>query len=64
MPCVVLDPFGGAGTVGLVAEKLNRKWILIELNPEYCQMARDRILKKAWNVEEGQSNWIQEGLFS
>lgn len=59
---VVLDPFFGAGTVGLVAEKLNRKWIGIELNPEYCEMAKKRILKKAWNVEEKQENWIQESL--
>jgi DNA modification methylase len=40
---VVLDPFGGAGTTGLVAEQLNRDSILIELNPEYAAMARDRI---------------------
>jgi DNA modification methylase len=39
----VLDPFGGAGTTGLVAERLGRNSALIELNPEYCQMARDRI---------------------
>lgn len=43
VPCVVLDPFGGAGTVGLVADRLQRDCILIELNPEYCQMAADRI---------------------
>jgi hypothetical protein len=42
-PCVVLDPFGGAGTVGLVADRLGRDAVLIELNPEYAQMARKRI---------------------
>jgi len=36
---LVLDPFGGSGTVGKVAEKLGRKWICIELNPEYKQIA-------------------------
>lgn len=40
---VVLDPFGGAGTTGLVALKHRRKAILLELNPEYVQIATDRI---------------------
>ena len=39
----VLDPFGGAGTVGLVAQDHNRNAVLIELNPEYAEMARRRI---------------------
>jgi DNA modification methylase len=39
----VLDPFGGAGTVGLVADRLGRNAILIELNPEYADMAERRI---------------------
>lgn len=39
----VLDPFGGAGTVGLVADSLNLDWTLIELNPEYAAMAEARI---------------------
>lgn len=40
---VVLDPFGGAGTTGLVADRLQRNAILIELNPDYAAMARRRI---------------------
>ena len=39
----VLDPFGGAGTTGLVADRLARNAILIELNPDYAAIARDRI---------------------
>lgn len=39
----VLDPFGGAGTTGLVADRLQRNALLIELNPEYAEMARRRI---------------------
>jgi DNA modification methylase len=39
----VLDPFGGAGTTGLVADRLGRDAILIELNPEYAAMAERRI---------------------
>lgn len=40
---VVLDPFGGSGTTGLVADRLGRQAILIELNPEYAAMAQRRI---------------------
>ena len=43
VPCTVLDPFGGAGTVGLVADRLGRDAILIELSPEYAAMAERRI---------------------
>ena len=39
----VLDPFGGAGTTGLVADRLGRNATLIELNPDYAVMARRRI---------------------
>jgi DNA modification methylase len=39
----VLDPFFGAGTTGLVAAELNRDCIGIELNPEYAQIARERL---------------------
>lgn len=40
---IVLDPFMGAGTTGLVAKKLNRKYIGFELNPEYIKIANKRI---------------------
>jgi DNA modification methylase len=39
----VLDPFGGAGTTGLVADRLQRHATLIELNPEYAAIAERRI---------------------
>lgn len=39
----VLDPFGGAGTTGLVAVQNARNAILIELNPEYIKIAARRI---------------------
>ena len=38
----VLDPFMGSGTTAVVAKKLERKWIGIELNPEYAQIINDR----------------------
>jgi DNA modification methylase len=40
---VVLDPFFGSGTVGVVALKRGREAWGIELNPKYAQLARDRI---------------------
>jgi DNA modification methylase len=43
----VLDPFFGAGTVGLVADRLGRNCIGIELNPEYAALARRRITADA-----------------
>jgi DNA modification methylase len=43
VPGTVIDPFGGAGTTGLVADRLGRNAVLIELNPAYADMARNRI---------------------
>jgi DNA modification methylase len=53
-PCnTVLDPFAGSGTVGVVALRLGRPFIGIELSPTYAEMARDRIRWDAplFNVE-------------
>jgi len=44
---VVLDPFGGSGTTGMVAEKHRRNAILIELNPDYIALAEDRRERQA-----------------
>ena len=43
----VLDPFGGAGTTGLVADRLGRNAVLIELNHAYAAMAEQRIRAEA-----------------
>lgn len=40
---VVLDPFSGSGTTGMVADRLGRDALLIELNPDYVAMAERRI---------------------
>ena len=40
---IILDPFIGSGTVGFVALMQDRKYIGIELNEEYCKLARKRI---------------------
>jgi site-specific DNA-methyltransferase (adenine-specific) len=40
---VILDPFAGSGTVGVVAAKFQRSFILIELNSEYCKLIEKRL---------------------
>src|SRR5690606_15312764 len=40
---IVLDPFFGSGTTGVVAEKHGRQWIGVELNPEYIEIAKKRL---------------------
>jgi DNA modification methylase len=42
VPCVVLDPFAGSGTTGAVARGMGRSSVLIELNPEYVKLIRER----------------------
>lgn len=48
---VVLDPFSGAGTTGVVCAKHNRQYIGIELNEEYAKMSERRIgeATQTWN---------------
>ena len=47
VPATVLDPFSGSGTTGVVALRHGRSFIGIELNPEYVEMARTRIINDA-----------------
>lgn len=51
---IILDPFGGSGTVGAVAKKYNRNSILIDINEEYCKLSAARIKEQATH-EENQS---------
>jgi DNA modification methylase len=43
IPCTVLDPFMGSGTVALVARRLGRRSIGVELNPEYARLCARRL---------------------
>jgi hypothetical protein len=58
VPCVVLDPFAGAGTTLLVADRLQRDAIGIELSPDYTTMATERVEQDApllaWLAEAAQ----------
>ena len=46
----VLDPFFGSGTAGLVAQQLDRKYVGIELNPEYVSLAAERLEADAQSI--------------
>lgn len=41
---VVFDPFGGVGTTGVVAKKLRRNFVTVEIDEEYCLYAQKRLL--------------------
>ncbi|MDR9781618.1 DNA-methyltransferase [Rhizobium redzepovicii] len=51
-PGVVFDPFGGAGTVSLVAEQLGLRSVMIELNPDYANIAQRRITGEPIPIEK------------
>lgn len=42
---VVLDPFGGSGTTAMVADRLKRNAILVELNPDFAKLAERRLIR-------------------
>jgi hypothetical protein len=52
VPQTILDPFAGTGTALLVADRLGRSAIGVELNPEYAEMARNRIATDAGFLDE------------
>jgi site-specific DNA-methyltransferase (adenine-specific)/modification methylase len=41
--CTVLDPYVGSGTTAVACEKLNRKWVAIEIEEKFCEIAAKRI---------------------
>jgi DNA modification methylase len=45
-PCLVLDPFGGAGTTGLAASELKQDCVLLDISAEYVQMMMERLKRK------------------
>lgn len=47
---IVLDPFSGSGTTGIVARKLGRDYIGVELSPEYAALSKERI-SGAWKLQ-------------
>jgi DNA modification methylase len=53
VPCRVLDPFNGAGTTGVVAVKLHRHYLGLELNADYIRLAKQR-LRRARRTPQAQ----------
>jgi len=53
-PCIVLDPFSGAGTTGLVALQLGRGYVGIELNAEYIEISKRRLSVERLNADTPQ----------
>jgi hypothetical protein len=58
VPAVVIDPFFGAGTTGLVAKKLGRRFIGIELNEAYIGMAQKRVAAVPARLDR----WAEAGI--
>lgn len=51
---IILDPFSGSGTTAAVAQKNNRRWIGIDSNADYCELATARIKAEAETDKEEQ----------
>jgi site-specific DNA-methyltransferase (adenine-specific) len=51
---IVLDPFAGSGTTGVACKNLNRNYILIEKEPEYVEIANERIKQQLTTKEEAE----------
>ena len=58
VPGIILDPFFGAGTTGLVAKKLGRRFIGIELNEAYIGMAQKRVAAVPARLDR----WAEAGI--
>lgn len=50
---VVLDPFFGSGTTGAAAKRLGREYIGIDINPDYCTIAENRISEVIPQTDDG-----------
>ena len=48
---LVLDPFSGSGTTAKAAKELGRRFLGLEINPEYCAIAERRIAQQVLELE-------------
>jgi site-specific DNA-methyltransferase (adenine-specific) len=48
---LILDPFLGSGTTAVVCERLGRRWLGCELNPDYAAMAEARIERERQQLQ-------------
>jgi len=61
VPCTVLDPFMGRGTIAMTAEKLNRRWIGIELNDASCELIKQNLINRKVGLKP--LSEVPDGLF-
>ena len=52
---LVFDPFCGSGTVPVVCQRLNRRFVACEVNPDYCRLAELRMAKAASDSESSEN---------
>lgn len=58
-PTIVLDPFGGTGTVAMVAKTLDRIGISVDLSHDYCELARWRIHESGHGAKSMRRTWSE-----
>lgn len=56
VPATVLDPFGGSGTTALVADRLGRDAILVDLNADYVALAERRLAEERTLIVEEETS--------
>ncbi len=49
---IILDPFVGSGTTAIACEKINRRWIGIDISQKYCEVAKKRIIEEALKMNK------------
>jgi len=59
---MVLDPFMGSGTTGVACVRTGRKFVGIEIKPEYYKIAKQRVQKQVALVESGEAEVTSQGL--
>ena len=59
---VILDPFLGSGTTAVVAKMMNRRFIGIEISPEYCKIAEERLKKLPLRLDKFLGNNFKKRL--
>ncbi len=57
---VVLDPFIGSGTTAVVAQKLGRSYVGMDISQEFCDMARGRVARVAPRLFEANEEYVED----
>lgn len=56
---IVLDPFNGSGTTAVAAKRLKRKYVGIDIEEEYCQQARQRVMQIQPRLLDERANYME-----